>query len=116
MIEAYSFGSMTVDGRVLRRDLLLVGGRVVENWWRGEGHLLTIGDLGAILDAPGPLPEVLVVGTGAQGVMRLAKGLAEELGARGMELVAEPTGQAWKTYDSLLRAGRSVAGAFHLTC
>lgn len=113
MIENYEFGAMTVDGVRHGHDLLLVDGNAVADWWRGKGHLLTIMDLSPILIAQ---PEVLVVGTGRSGAMRLAPGLEESLAERGIELVAQPSPEAWKTYNDLMAEGRRVAGAFHLTC
>ena len=38
-----------------------------EHWWRREGHVLHLEDLGTLLDGH---PERLVVGTGAYGGMR----------------------------------------------
>ncbi len=113
MIEGYEFGAMTVDGVRHTHDLLLVGGSVVADWWRGKAHLLTIMDLSPVLAAR---PEVLVVGTGRSGAMQLAPGLAEALEERNVELVALPSPEAWKAYNELLAEGRRVAGAFHLTC
>jgi hypothetical protein len=45
--------------------------------------------------------------------------MAEVNGAlkeRGIKLIAQPTGEAYKTFNELLKAGKAVVGAFHLTC
>ena len=54
--------------RRVRARYRIFGTRKERNdWWRAEGHRLTLADLGDVLDE---LPERLVVGTGANGRMR----------------------------------------------
>jgi len=67
-IDDYRFGRIVIDGRAYTSDLILLPHRVVENWWREEGHLLHAADLGPVLELQ---PEVLVVGQGTFG--RLSK-------------------------------------------
>lgn len=113
MIEHYSFGSIKVNGKRYRDDVKIVKGRVVPDWWRASGHLATAADVKDILAAE---PEVLVVGKGSSGLMRLDPGLEKELERRGTTLIAEPTARAVQTFNELYAQGRNVAGAFHLTC
>ncbi len=60
--------------------------------------------------------DVLVVGTGAYGVMKVPDEVVEELGRRGIKVIAEPTSEAVRTFCKLRAEGKRVAGAFHLTC
>ena len=66
-IDRYGFGELVVDGHEIRTDVLLTPGGVQEHWWRREGHVLHLGDLGALLDSH---PQRLIIGTGAFGQMR----------------------------------------------
>jgi hypothetical protein len=111
-IESYRFGHLVVDGQVHQQDLIILPDRVLGGWWRKEGHVLHPEDLEAVLEAR---PELLVVGQGARGLMRVAVETAQGLDAAGIELVAQPTGNAWQTYNRY-REKRSVAAALHLTC
>ena len=111
-VEEYSFGRMVVDGREHRRDLILLPRRVVDNWWRGDGHRLMPADLTVVIEAA---PEVLVVGTGANGVMEVSEETRRALADAGIELLAAVTTEAWREYNDL-RLRRHTAGAFHLTC
>jgi len=44
MIDQYSTGShMMVKGTKYRKDLKIIQGEVVGNWWRQEGHRLATG-------------------------------------------------------------------------
>jgi hypothetical protein len=111
-VERYSFGRMVVDGQEHTDDLILLPDRVVPNWWREEGHRLSVKDLESVLDAQ---PEVLVVGTGAQGVMKVPHETRHVVKEAGIELKIAKTDDAWRTYNDL-QGKRETAGAFHLTC
>ena len=111
-IEAYRFGRMVVDGTSHTRDLILLPDRVIGNWWRKEGHRLIPDDLEPVL---GAAPEVLVVGTGAFGRMKVTEETRKALEEAGIELVVANTGEAVQRYNDL-RERRRTAGAFHLTC
>jgi len=113
-IDRYDFGELVVDGREIRTDVLLTPGGVQEHWWRREGHVLRLEDLGGLLDGH---PELLIIGSGAFGRMRPDPGLGPELAARGVTVEVLPTAAAVDRINELLRLGRgSWAGALHLTC
>ena len=111
-VESYSFGQMAVDGETHTNDLILLPDRVIPNWWRDEGHRLSADDLKPVLDAQ---PEVLVVGTGANGLMTVPSETREAVEEAGIELKVARTGEAWRMYNDL-QGRRPTAGAFHLTC
>jgi hypothetical protein len=113
MIENYGFGSMTVMGQSHRNDLKIIADEIVGNWWRKEGHALYAEDIDDILYAP---VEVLVVGTGAYGNMKVTDEAARAIKGQGIELVAVPTKEAVTIFNTLHGQGKKVAGAFHLTC
>jgi hypothetical protein len=111
-IESYRFGHMVVDGEGYSSDLILVPDRVIPNWWRERGHQLSPRDLEEALAAQ---PEILVVGTGANGVMNVPQGTRQVIRQAGVELRTAQTDRAWRLYNEL-REKRRTAGAFHLTC
>lgn len=115
IIESYNFGHITVSKRDYTSDLKIIKGEVHPNWWRKEGHRLSFGDIEDIVEAR---PKVLVVGTGAYGVMVLEEGLTERLNSIGIEVLARPTQKAVQAFNDLFKkmGSRDVAGAFHLTC
>jgi len=112
MIEACSFGRIVIDAHAYTSDVIIYPDRVDDRWWRAEGHLLQLSDIQEILDAE---PVALVVGTGYSGCMHIDPAVERELKNRGIELIALPTGEAWKIYNDLQAARRTVA-ALHLTC
>lgn len=115
LIDSYDFGSIIVKGRKYTSDVIVFPERVVEGWWRKEGHRLNVEDLKEILNYK-PKPEVLVVGTGYYGLVKILPEVENSLKERGIKLVAQPTKEACKTFNTLLSSGKQVVGAFHLTC
>lgn len=113
MIDNYQFGSMVVGGKQYRNDLKMIQGKVIAHWWRSQGHSVAVCDVGDIFAAR---PEVLVVGTGKPGRMRVEDPLRSALAQAGIELIEQPTAVAVETFNRLWAEGKNVAGAFHLTC
>ena len=111
MIEGYEFGRVTVDGREETRDVIVLPGRVVRDWWRKEGHGLVLEDLEQVLDE---LPERLLLGTGAYGQLRPDPDTLETLRARGVDVEVLSTAEAVRRYGQL--DPQRTAAALHLTC
>ena len=113
-IEAYAVGRhMMVSGKKYTHDLKIIGNSVKSDWWRREGHRLAAEDITDILATS---PDLLVVGTGYAGGMRIPDTLRQQLESRRIGLVTAPTAEAVQTFNRMRSAGKDVAGAFHLTC
>jgi hypothetical protein len=111
-IESYRFGHLVIDGQPYDGDLLILPDQVQGGWWRKEGHALHPSDLSLVFEAQ---PDLLVVGLGANGRMRVTHETCQALEAAGIELIAELTEQACQSYNRL-REQQAVAAALHLTC
>ena len=112
MIDSYDFGIITIDGKHYTTDVVIFPDRVQSNWWRREGHQLRVEDIeGAVAEKP----EVLIVGTGYHGLMEVMPETRDYLESRGIQVVAEKTGNACKTFNELVKSRRVIA-ALHLTC
>ena len=112
MIESYDFGSIVIEGKRYTTDVIIYPDHVEGNWWREEGHSLSPVDLWAAVQAK---PEVLVVGTGHSGLMRVLPETEKYLREQGIRLIAERTTEAVPIYNQLCQSTRVVA-ALHLTC
>jgi len=112
-IDSYHFGEMVIEGKRYTADVIIFPERVQAHWWRAEGHELAPGDLDTVIEAK---PEVLVVGTGNPGYMRVLPETETYLHQQGIRLLAEPTAQAWQTYNRLASGTTKVVASFHLTC
>lgn len=111
-IDHYSFGKITIDGKTYTSDVIIYPDKVNASWWRKEGHSLYVEDLKEVLNAK---PQVLVIGAGSFGVMKVPKETIYNLEANGIEVHIAKTGEAVELYNKL-RRNRVVIAAFHLTC
>lgn len=113
IIETSSFGLIVIDGRQYTSDLMIYpDGRVGDSWWRKSGHKLSIDDITELVDST---PEVIVVGTGVNGLMKPVIGLREALSEKGIELISLPNPEAIAVFNDLSQKKR-VCACFHLTC
>ncbi len=111
-IESYSFGRITVDGETYTSDVIIYPHRVQSSWWRKEGHLLQLADLTGVINES---PDVVIVGKGYSGVMRVPEETIRALSEKNIEVYAEKTTDAVDLYNKLEKEKRVVA-ALHLTC
>jgi len=112
MIDAYDFGWIVIDGTTYTSDLIIFPDRIEAAWWRREGHVLHIEDIELIILAK---PELLIVGTGKYGVMKVPVQTRAYLHANGVDVLVEPTDRAVELYNYYAGAKKVVA-ALHLTC
>jgi len=112
-VDSYDFGRIVVDGKEYAADLIISPTGVVEGWWRKESHNLVPEDL---LEVVAVHPMVLVVGTGADGIMKVPPATVAALEKRGIQVEIYATARAVARYNELARQGESVAAALHLTC
>ena len=111
-IDSYNFGQIVINGKKYTSDIIIFPDRVQDDWWRHESHELTLKDISGIVSEN---PEILLVGTGAPGMMRVLPEVEREAEARNIQLIVQPTGEACDIYNQLAPTQRVVA-AFHLTC
>jgi hypothetical protein len=113
-IDKYSFGNIRIDGRDYTQDVILLGGEVKGPWWRDAGgHVYALQDFGDVVAAA---PEVVVLGTGYFGRVKVLDETLEALAEAGSEIVVEKTGGAVEYFNRFADDGRDVAAALHLTC
>ena len=112
MIDSYSFGKIVIDGKKYTKDLIIYPDRVDDSWWREEGHKLSISDMQEVLEQA---LEVLVVGQGSPGLMKVLPETKERLEKEGIGLVARPTKEACEIYNRLSPSHKVIA-LLHLTC
>lgn len=112
-IEHYGFGEIVVDGIKYERDLIIFPDRIKENWWRKEGHSLCMEDLREVIEYK---PEILIIGTGYSGVMKVPENLIGELEKKGIKVQVLLTGDVVKAFNKYVFQNKKVVCALHLTC
>jgi hypothetical protein len=112
IIDSYQFGLIVVSGKKYTSDVIIFPDRVRDNWWRKTGHQLCLKDIAEVMTEN---PEVLVVGTGDSGLMKVLPEVQQAVKAQGIKLIVEATDEACHTYNQLCHSQRVVA-ALHITC
>ncbi|MFQ6076318.1 MAG: Mth938-like domain-containing protein [Candidatus Bathyarchaeia archaeon] len=112
-INSYSFGRIVIGGSRYTSDVIVYPDRVEDGWWRKEGHQLCADDIREAVE--GGKPEVLIVGTGYMGLMRVLPEARGYLKSQGVELLIERTKRACEVFNQL-SGSRRVMAALHLTC
>ena len=91
---------MTIGGKKYYRDLKIIDGHIKEDWWaRNQGHCLNAIDINDILSAK---PEVLVIGTGYAGNMRVPRVVRSDIENQNINIIEDITSKAVKTIQSSL--------------
>lgn len=112
MIDSYSFGNIVVDGEGYSSDLKIFPEKIIDDWWRREGHKIHPEDIEEILEFS---PEVLIIGTGAYGRVEVPKKTVHILKEQGIETIAKNTEEACQKYNEICNE-KEVVAALHLTC
>jgi len=113
LIRAYRFGRIDVDGHAYTSDVIITPERVVDTWWRREGHNLVVADLTDVIAAK---PDIVVVGTGYFGRMAMSEEARHHLESQGIRLRVARTRQAVQAFNQLQDQRSRVVAALHLTC
>lgn len=112
IINSYSFGNITIDGKNYRSDVIIFPDKINSKWWRKNGHLLSDEDIGEILKYK---PEMLIIGTGASGLMKVDQKVKDKLNSLGIGFIIKNTAEAVEEYNKLEKKDKIIC-AFHLTC
>ena len=112
MIDSYSFGQMVVGGQTFTSDLIIFSDRIQSSWWRESGHRLVVEDLEDVFSED---LEVLVIGTGLSGLMKVEDEVKHLAQAKGIELIVDKTEKAVQRFNEVCVSKQTI-GAFHLTC
>jgi hypothetical protein len=113
MIDSYRFGLMVIEGKKFSNDCIVTENNVYGNWWRKKGHELAVEDIKEVIERE--KPEVVVIGKGKYGLMKIPEETERFLQDLGIEIKSSNTDEAVKMYNELCKK-KKVVGCFHLTC
>ena len=113
MITDFSFGRIVVNGQPINNDIKIVEGRLIADWWRKSGHSVDSADVQDILNGDS---QILVIGKGQPGYLRVADSLRDYLKKNNIQLIEESTPDAVQTFNRLHGEGQKVSGGFHVGC
>ena len=113
MIENFSFGSITIQGKQYTSDLKIINGVVYPDWLRKSGHSVDVAEVADFINAK---PDSLIIGSGVFGSMKINSQLKQNLTDHGIQVIEESTIIAIGLFNLMYADGKNVAGGFHLTC
>lgn len=113
-IDSFSQGKLTIGGKLIRTDvLILADGTVRHPWATKKRHVLVSED---ITDLVGLDLDVLVIGTGVHGLMKPSSELKNILKEKQYDVLYLKTGAAIEKLKALRAEGKKVAACFHIGC
>lgn len=120
MFQKYRFGMVKFDDREYSHDIVVHTDGNVKKRDKGHSkrkygtsHILCADEIEILLDEN---PEVLVVGCGQVGVLKVGEDARKILAAKNVDLVDLPTQKATDEFNRLKNKGRRVAAIIHVTC
>jgi hypothetical protein len=112
-IDKYNFGSITINGKEYTKDVIIFPNQVLSPWWREKGHNLTLKDLEKVIEFN---PNLVIIGTGAEGIMKTPQNILKELNKNGIKTITAKTGEAVILYNQKTQINENVVACLHLTC
>ncbi len=112
MVDSYSFGRMTISGDDYTSDLIIYPDRIKPSWWRKAGHYLCLEDIQDVFDEDF---DVLILGTGYLGLMKVDEEVIRHAKSLGIDIIIEKTKKAVEVLNRM-PAQKKIIAAFHLTC
>ncbi|MGQ9617575.1 MAG: MTH938/NDUFAF3 family protein [Candidatus Aminicenantia bacterium] len=111
-IDSYRSGKIVINWVSYYRDIQVFPERIVTDWWRRKGHLLHVEDMEDVFSCD---VNLIVVGTGMLGAMKVSEDVKEKAKEKSIELLIEKTAKAVNLFNEKFRLKKTV-GLFHLTC
>ena len=116
-IDDTKFGNITIDGKTYEHDVVIrLAGDIVKRKKKlskklyGTSHLVSKDEAKFVFEKGA---EVLVVGSGQEGNVRLSPEAEAYLAKKGCEIVIQPTPEALHVFNE---THRKKIGLFHVTC
>ena len=113
MISSTKFGSIMVGNKKYDNDVFVSYKDTVKEGETNSRHLISKKELDLLLVDK---PDVIVLGTGQEGCMKISPDSSELAKNRRIEIVESKTPDAIKKFNQLYASGRKVVGYMHVTC
>jgi hypothetical protein len=109
-INSFHFGSLTINNKTYDSDMMVS--------WDGElmpresSHTFSKEEL---MESLLKEPEIIIVGTGTAGCVKIEKDVQALARSKNVELIAKKTSEAIEEFNNTSRSKRVIA-VFHVTC
>jgi len=116
-IESTSFGSITVKGETYEHDIVIrMDGSIKKRKKRlskelyGTSHILSLAEAEFVYEKGA---EIIIIGSGQNGMLRLSEEAEEFFEKKGCDVVLMRTPEAIKRFN---KTKEKKIGLFHVTC
>ena len=113
LINSYQFGEIKINNNIYHDDVIIYPDKLNDKWWRDEGHRLHVSD---IKDLKNYDLDMVIIGTGASGRMKVDPKLKEYFDLHDIEYYISNTNEAVKKHNELIEQNKQILTALHLTC
>lgn len=117
-IDSTKFGEIVIDGEKYGQ-VLVIGGAVFERDEEklrelfGTTHQIGNWEIEALLQEN---PEIVIVGTGQEGVLKVEKDFLEQMEKAKVEVITAITPKAIEIYNEKAEESKRVNALIHTTC
>jgi len=118
IINSTEFGSITIDN-IKYSQVLILENRVIERDYNklkelfGTSHKIGDWEFNELI---GGKPEVILIGTGEQGMLVVEDKVIHAIRDMGVEFIIEKTPIAINIYNERVRSGKKINALIHTTC
>jgi len=116
-IDELTFGSIVVEGKKHRRDIFIFSDGTIKSRKGGflmfGSHKIKRQELEELSQGQ---PEIIVVGTGTDGVATLAPDMESWIKEKNLNLLIKPSYDAVAKLNELVEQKKRVAALIHITC
>jgi hypothetical protein len=116
-IDSFNFGFIVVDDKQYTYDVVILPDGTVKERDGGKGrlgsHSIARSEIETLTKAQ---PDVILIGSGVQGMARLARDAEHFLMEPDLNLTILPSPQIVKKYNQYIEDGEKVAALIHVTC
>jgi len=112
-INSTEFGSITIDGETYRNDVVISWDGTVKEIRTSLRHVFGEPELKDILIK---MPELIVIGTGDSGLLRVSEEVKRKCKQNAIELVYDISKKAIVKFNENVAKGKRVIAFIHVTC
>jgi hypothetical protein len=112
-IDSTSFGSITINGKEFRHDVIVSWNGEIKEWTLRTRHFIGKEEFASFAKDN---PEVIVIGNGQYGACEVSEDFIKLAEEKGIELIIEETPCALKKFNELIENGKKVLAYMHVTC
>ncbi len=116
-IDSFNFGFIVVDEKQYSHDVIILVDGTVKERVGGKGrlgsHTISRSEIESLVK---DVPDVILIGTGFQGMARLAHDAEYYMMEPNLDITMEPSPQVVKKFNQHIEDGEKVAALIHVTC